>query len=101
MMLSNHQSYLSIVSTGLIKGLLVLSAMSSARQFDLVLLGATGYTGSLTAEHIAKSFPINLKWAIAGRSSKSLEDLLERLKVVNPERVSPGSSLFQILFLSS
>lgn len=81
-----------------IKELLVLSVMSSARQFDLVLLGATGYTGCLAAEHIAKSFSTSLKWAIAGRSSESLEDLSEKLKIVNPDRVSPGLSLVLIVF---
>ncbi|KAI1377066.1 hypothetical protein F4677DRAFT_454196 [Hypoxylon crocopeplum] len=29
------------------------------------LLGATGYTGSLTAEHIVRHLPTDLKWAVA------------------------------------
>lgn len=40
-----------------------------ARQFEIILLGATGYTGKLTAQHITAALPTDLKWAIAGRNS--------------------------------
>ena len=66
--------------------------MGSERPYDLVLLGATGYTGALTAEHIAEHLPTNLKWAIAGRSRNKLEKLAEDLKKINPDRLQPGSS---------
>ena len=42
----------------------------SARQYDLVVFGATGYTGKLTAEHIAKFLPTDLKWAVEIQTSK-------------------------------
>ncbi|PBP20567.1 NAD-dependent epimerase/dehydratase [Diplocarpon rosae] len=70
--------------------------MSSPRQFDILLLGATGYTGSLVAEHIAKSFPTTLSWAIAGRSAKSLQELANRLKDVNRDRVQPVIELVEL-----
>ena len=66
--------------------------MGSERPYDIVLLGATGYTGALTAEHIAEHLPTTLKWAIAGRSRNKLEKLAEDLKRINPDRVQPGSS---------
>lgn len=44
------------------------------RQYDLVLFGATGFTGALAAEYIAKNAPTNLKWAIAGRSESKLQN---------------------------
>lgn len=39
------------------------------REFDLVLFGATGYTGRLTASHLARTYGTSggLRWAIAGR----------------------------------
>jgi short subunit dehydrogenase-like uncharacterized protein len=40
---------------------------TSIRQYDLVLLGATGYTGKLTAEYINEFLPVDLKWAVAER----------------------------------
>jgi len=62
---------------------------TSIRQYDLVLLGATGYTGKLTAEHINEFLPVDLKWAVAGRSAAKLENLIEKLKKLNPKRLPP------------
>lgn len=60
------------------------------RQYEVIVLGATGYTGALTAEHIARHLPTNLRWAIAGRSKGKLEDLAARLQKLEPDRVQPG-----------
>jgi saccharopine dehydrogenase (NAD+, L-glutamate forming) len=43
------------------------------RSFDLVLLGATGFAGGLTAQYLARHAPSDLRWAIAGRSLVRLE----------------------------
>ncbi|ETS84863.1 hypothetical protein PFICI_02888 [Pestalotiopsis fici W106-1] len=59
------------------------------RQYELILLGATGYTGALTADHIARHLPTNLRWAIAGRSRAKLEDLAAKLQKIEPNRVQP------------
>jgi short subunit dehydrogenase-like uncharacterized protein len=53
----------------------------SGRDFDVVLLGATGYTGALTAERLAARAPAGLRWAVAGRDRRRLETLRERLGV--------------------
>jgi short subunit dehydrogenase-like uncharacterized protein len=45
----------------------------SKREFDLVMFGATGFTGRLVAEYIAKHKPA--KWAIAGRNREKLTAL--------------------------
>ncbi|EEH35521.1 hypothetical protein PAAG_06568 [Paracoccidioides lutzii Pb01] len=63
--------------------------MTSTRHFDLVLLGATGYTGRLCAEHIVKHLPTNLKWGIAGRSAEKLTALATELRGLNAERKEP------------
>lgn len=65
-------------------------AAPSSRQYDLVLLGATGYTGKLCAEHIALKLPANLKWAVGGRSSAKLSAITEELRSLNPDRLQPG-----------
>jgi len=44
------------------------------KPFDLVLFGATGFTGRLVAEYLAQK-KVPLKWAIAGRDRKKLEAL--------------------------
>ena len=44
------------------------------RQFDVVLFGATGFTGRLVADYLAKNArPNGVTWAIAGRSPVKLE----------------------------
>ncbi|MGW3118906.1 saccharopine dehydrogenase family protein [Streptomyces sp. NPDC001107] len=49
------------------------------RPYDIVLFGATGFVGALTAEYLAAHAPDDLRWAIAGRSEQKLERLRERL----------------------
>lgn len=49
------------------------------RAYDIVLFGATGFVGALTAEYLAAHAPEGLRWAIAGRDAKKLERLRERL----------------------
>ena len=39
---------------------------TGTREFDLVLFGATGFTGRLVAEYLATQRP--KRWAIAGRN---------------------------------
>ncbi|MFE9021331.1 saccharopine dehydrogenase family protein [Streptomyces sp. NPDC007808] len=49
------------------------------RPYDIVLFGATGFVGVLTAEYLAAQAPEGLRWAIAGRSREKLERLRDRL----------------------
>ena len=49
------------------------------RRFDIVVLGATGFTGSLTAEYLARHAPAGTKWALAGRNAAKLEQVRARL----------------------
>ena len=45
------------------------------REFDLIVYGATGYTGRLIAEYLATSYRGDdaRSWAIAGRSTDKLQ----------------------------
>ncbi|MER5969035.1 saccharopine dehydrogenase NADP-binding domain-containing protein [Streptomyces sp. NPDC002055] len=54
------------------------------RAHDIVLFGATGFTGGLTAEYLARHAPAGCRWALAGRSTAKLERLRDRLAAVNP-----------------
>ncbi|GAA3177089.1 saccharopine dehydrogenase NADP-binding domain-containing protein [Streptomyces virens] len=49
------------------------------RPYDIVLFGATGFAGTLTAEYLAAHGPAGLRWAVAGRSAQKLERLRDRL----------------------
>ncbi|MFI6938270.1 saccharopine dehydrogenase family protein [Streptomyces sp. NPDC050418] len=54
------------------------------REYDIVLYGATGFVGTLTAEYLTRHAPQGLRWALAGRSSGKLERLRERLAAIDP-----------------
>jgi len=44
------------------------------REFDLIIYGATGFTGRLAVEYIDNNYS-DLKWAIAGRNSEKLTEI--------------------------
>jgi short subunit dehydrogenase-like uncharacterized protein len=52
---------------------------------DLVLFGATGFTGGLTAEYLARHAPPGCRWALAGRNPTKLDAVRDRLVAINPE----------------
>jgi short subunit dehydrogenase-like uncharacterized protein len=58
--------------------------MTVGRTYDLVLFGATGFTGGLTAEYLAEHAPEETRWALAGRDRGKLEALRTRLTAINP-----------------
>ncbi|KAK7730855.1 hypothetical protein SLS53_008933 [Cytospora paraplurivora] len=66
-----------------------MSPKQHGRTYDLVVFGATGYTGKFTAQHITTHLSTDLKWAIAGRSRDKLEKLAAELKALNPDRLQP------------
>jgi len=46
-----------------------------SRTFDLVLFGATGFTGRLVAEYLAQHAPPSTRIALAGRNTQKLEQI--------------------------
>ncbi|WP_341923868.1 saccharopine dehydrogenase NADP-binding domain-containing protein [Nocardioides psychrotolerans] len=57
----------------------------TSREFDLVLFGATGFTGGLTATYLAEHGPSGLRWALVGRSQEKLERVRAHLAADHPE----------------
>ena len=55
-----------------------------ARRYDIVLFGATGFAGGLTAEYLAANGPARLTWALAGRSPSKLAHVRDRLAQISP-----------------
>ena len=51
---------------------------SDPRDFDIVLLGATGFTGGLIADYLAAQAPSSVRMALAGRSLNKLEAVRAR-----------------------
>ena len=46
---------------------------------DIALLGATGFTGGLTADYLGEHLPPGGSWAIAGRNQTKLEAVADRI----------------------
>ncbi|HEY4930938.1 MAG TPA: saccharopine dehydrogenase NADP-binding domain-containing protein [Terriglobales bacterium] len=56
--------------------------MMPEREFDVVLYGATGFTGRQTVRYFAEFAPPDLKWAIAGRNLNKLKALKSSVPVI-------------------
>ena len=52
--------------------------------YDVVLFGATGFAGRLTAEYLARFAPDGLRWALAGRNVAKLETVRTALVAIDP-----------------
>ncbi len=55
--------------------------MQVSREFDVIVFGATGFTGALVAEYLLDRYGCGpeLQWAIAGRNAAKLDALKARL----------------------
>lgn len=62
------------------------------RDYDVVVWGATGFTGRLVAEHLSETYGADggLRWAIAGRNQAKLEEVKRAL--------GPGASQLDLLY---
>ena len=51
--------------------------MAEARKLDVIVYGATGFTGRLVAEHMLATYGVgrDVRWAMAGRSKTKLEQV--------------------------
>ncbi|MBR7839303.1 saccharopine dehydrogenase NADP-binding domain-containing protein [Actinospica durhamensis] len=61
------------------------------RPYDLVLFGATGFTGGLTAQYLAAHLPVDARWALAGRNQAKLEAVRER--IISTDSPAPNPEL--------
>ena len=55
--------------------------MNPNAEFDLIVYGASGYTGRLVAEHLAQRYGVGgeVKWAMAGRSADKLAEVRDEI----------------------
>lgn len=53
--------------------------MTNEREYDIVIYGATGYTGQLVAEYLARKNGQGTRWAMAGRSADKLSAVREEI----------------------
>jgi len=55
--------------------------MNPNAEFDIIVYGATGFTGRLVAEHLAARYGVDgeVKWAMAGRSAEKLAQVRDEI----------------------
>ncbi|MDQ3724937.1 MAG: saccharopine dehydrogenase NADP-binding domain-containing protein [Actinomycetota bacterium] len=63
--------------------------MEGSRRYDLVLFGATGFTGGLTASYLAANAPAEIRWALVGRNRAKLDAVASRLAAEAPDAPVP------------
>jgi short subunit dehydrogenase-like uncharacterized protein len=64
--------------------------MAGKRDYEIVLFGATGFTGRLIAEYLTRHGGEDLRWAIAGRERAKLEQLRSELAHIGPSAANIG-----------
>ena len=66
--------------------------MLNKKEFDLIIWGATGFTGQLVSEYISKNYSnTSLKWGIAGRNKNKIFSIAQKLNI-NEKRVFVANS---------
>lgn len=67
-----------------------MTSPTSDRPIAVAVLGATGFTGRLVAEYLARTVGASVPWAIAGRSRAKLEEVHRALVAIDPECAEVG-----------
>ena len=61
--------------------------MSNTKKLDLIVWGATGFTGQLVSQYINKTYSnTDLKWGIAGRNKAKIFSIANKLNI-NDDRI--------------
>ena len=61
------------------------------KEFDLVVFGATGFTGRLVAEYLSQNTDATVfRWAIAGRNHEKLQAVKNSMVALNPASSNVG-----------
>ena len=61
--------------------------MSNTKKLDLIIWGATGFTGQLVSQYVNKTYSTtNLKWGIAGRNKEKISSIANKLIIIDDMR---------------
>jgi len=57
-----------------------ITSIKSKRKYDIIVFGASGFTGQFVVMEMGRFSQIyNLTWAIAGRNTEKLQNVLDKL----------------------
>ncbi len=65
--------------------------MSDGREFEVVVYGASGFTGRLVAEYLQRQYGMNVAWAMAGRDQAKLEAVRSEIGASAPVIVASAT----------
>ena len=65
--------------------------MTDGKDLDLVVFGATGFTGRRAVRHLLERAPARLRWAVAGRDRTALERLRAGVAVLVADATDPAA----------
>ncbi|MDA8776864.1 saccharopine dehydrogenase, partial [Alphaproteobacteria bacterium] len=51
------------------------------REFDIIVYGASGFTGRLVAEYMQQQYGRSVNWAMAGRSAEKLAQVRDEMGI--------------------
>ena len=80
----------------------LFSEMSATSRLDVIVFGASGYTGQYVVEEMArKGQQFGLKWGVAGRTVEKLKQILQQASsVTGTDRFSLSTGMnFSLMFL--
>lgn len=70
--------------------------MSEAREFEVIVYGASGFTGRLAAEYLQREYGTGAAWAMAGRDPAKLEAVRREIGASAPIIVARASDLVSL-----
>ena len=70
------------------------------RDYQLIIYGATGFTGGLAAEYVLREYGSKIRWAVAGRSESKLAALKLKLNDVPGVVIADGGDEEALLKLA-
>ena len=68
----------------------------SAKEYDLIVFGATSFTGKLVVEYLNERYSGKLKWAIAARNHERIEAVKNELSIDVPSLILDSSNMEDI-----
>lgn len=71
------------------------------QEFDIIIFGASGYTGKLIAEYLVNAYGAETKMAIAGRDERKLKAFCDTLDISVPILIGDSSDLDEMRSIAS
>ena len=69
------------------------------RDYQIIVWGATGFTGQIVTEYLHNNYGSEIRWAIAGRNLEKLQNVKQKLQLDANIECLVGFHLLIIIYL--